>query len=124
VSARTRNRGVVGLTAFAAALALAVAIAGFKEWVPREFTYFGLALFLCCLVVIALIGWRTRTDMLALRDEAARGQMIVMLAARLRDEDAGMLEQMSRRGGPAGEAAALILRGRAERPRRDSGPAA
>ena len=88
MSTHTRNRGLVWLTATAAALSLAMAIAGFKDWLPPEFTWFGLALFLCCLVVIGMVGWRTRKEMLALRDEAARGQMIVMLAARLRDEDA------------------------------------
>ena len=124
MSTHPRNRGLVWLTATAAALSLAIAIAGFKDWLPREFTWFGLALFLCCLVVIALVGWRTRKEMLALRDEAARGQMIVMLAARLRDEAPEKLEQMGKRGGPAGEAAALLLQGRAERQRRDPGPAA
>ena len=124
MSTHTRNRGLVWLTATAAALSLAMAIAGFKDWLPPEFTWLGLALFLCCLVVIGMVGWRTRKEMLALRDEAARGQMIVMLAARLRDEAPDKLEQMVKRGGPAGEAAALILQGRAERQRRDSRPTA
>ena len=94
MSTRTRNRGLVWLTATAAALSLAMAIAGFKDWLPPEFTWFGLALFLCCLVVIGMVGWRTRKEMLALRDEAARGQMIVMLAARLRDEVAELKKEL------------------------------
>jgi hypothetical protein len=62
--------------------------------------------------------------MLAAREAAARGQMIVMLAAKLRDEDGTKLQEMIRRGGPAGEAAALILQGRAERRPAGGGPTA
>ena len=64
----------------------------------------GLAVFVVCLAMIIAIGWETRREMLAAREAAARGQMIVMLAAKLRDEDGTKLQEMIRRGGPAGEA--------------------
>jgi hypothetical protein len=113
--AQARNRGLVWLTAIAGTAALAVAVAGFRGWLPGEFAWLGMAGFVACLALISLVGWKTRQEMLALRDEAARAQMIVMLAARIRDEPEAVLEQMVRRGGPAGEAAGLILQGREER---------
>lgn len=118
------NRALVRLAGVAAVLSLVVAVAGFRRVLPETFAFLGLALFVAFLVLIALLAWRTRQQILGQREEAERGQMIVMLAARLRDEETGALEQMSRRGGPAGEAAALILQGRAERQRRNPGPAA
>ena len=117
-----RNRGLVWLTALGAALSLGVAIAGFRDMLPRPFALLGLACFGACLATIGVVGWRTRQEMLTLREAAARGQMIVLLAARLRDEDAAALEGMVRRGGPAGEAATLILQGRAERKRGTAAP--
>ncbi|HQR18195.1 MAG TPA: hypothetical protein PK948_07480, partial [Gemmatimonadales bacterium] len=51
--ATARNRGLVWLTALAAALALAVAIAGFRDVLPRVFALLGLALFAACLVLVA-----------------------------------------------------------------------
>jgi hypothetical protein len=41
-----------------------------------------------------------------------------MIAARLKTQDDEALEAMAARGGPAGEAARLVLEGRAERARR------
>ena len=46
-------------------LALAVAIAAFRDLVPRPLGFLGLGLFLVCLAMIAAIGWETRRDMLA-----------------------------------------------------------
>jgi hypothetical protein len=113
--AQARNRGPVWLTAIAGMAALAVAVAGFRGWLPGEFGWLGMTGFVACLALITVVGWKTRQEMLARRDEVGRGRMIVMLAARLRDEPEALLEQMVRRGGPAGEAADLILKGRAER---------
>lgn len=115
--AAARNRALVGVVSLTAMLAFALAVAGFRDTLPREFGLIGLLLFVGCLVVVGIVGWQTRREMLAFRDEAARGQMIVMIAARLRDEDQATLERMVARGGPAGEAAALILKGRSERAR-------
>ncbi len=115
---------MVRLAAVAAALSLAVAVAGFRGVIPEEFALLGLALFVAFLVLIALLAWQTHQKILAQRDRVERGQMIVILAARLRDQETATLEQMARRGGPAGEAAALILQGRVEHLRSTSEPTA
>jgi hypothetical protein len=119
-----RNRNLVIGMACVALVALAVSVAAFRDRLPESLGMVGLAVFVISLAMIVAIGWETRRDMLAARETAARGQMIVMLAAKLRDEDAAKLQEMARRGGPAGEAAALILKGRAERRPPGGGPAA
>lgn len=119
-----RNRSLVIVVAVMASLALVVAVAAFRDILPGALGFLGLGLFVLCLAMLVAIGWETRREMLAAREAAARGQMIVMLAAKLRDEDAAALQEMARRGGPAGEAAALILKGRAERRPPASGPRA
>jgi prepilin signal peptidase PulO-like enzyme (type II secretory pathway) len=112
----TPNRALVRLAGVAAALSLVLAVAGFRQVVPRELALLGLALFVAFLVLIAL-----RRKVLAQREAAERGQMIVILAAKLKDEATPTLERMVRQGGQAGEAAGLILQGRAERQRRNPG---
>jgi len=119
----TPNRALVRLAGFAAALSLALAVAGFRQVIPQEFALLGLALFAAFLVLIALLAWETRRRVLAQREAAERGQMIVILAARLKDEETATLEEMVRKGGQVGEAAGLILQGRAERLRRSPGSA-
>jgi hypothetical protein len=117
----TPNRALVRLAGVAAALSLVLAVAGFRQVVPRELALLGLALFVAFLVLIALLAWETRRQVLAQREAAERGQMIVILAAKLKDEATPTLERMVRQGGQAGEAAGLILQGRAERQRRNPG---
>ncbi len=119
-----QNRVLVRLTAVAGIVALGTAMAAFQNVVPPAYAWSGLALFFACLLGIAAMAWRARTDLLARREDIARGQAIVMLAAQLRNEEAATLEQLVRRGGPSGEAAALILEGRAERARRRPDPGA
>ena len=119
----SQHRALVRLAGVAAAASLVIAIAGFRRIVPEDFAFIGLGLFVAFLVLIAALAWRSRQQVLAQRDTVERGQMIVIMAAQLRDEDTVALEQMVRRGGSAGEAAALILQGRAERERRHPGSA-
>jgi hypothetical protein len=69
------------------------------------------------LVLAAWFGLQVRARTLADREREASGTLTVLLAAQLRDRDEATLEQMVRRGGPAGEAARLILEGRKERRR-------
>ena len=121
--AKARNRGLVWLTAFAAALGLIIAAAGLRGQLPGEFILIGFGTFALSLGMVAFVGWKTREEMLERRDRSGQGQLLVMLAARLRDEDTATLEAMTRRPGPEAEAAALILQGRAERARRAGEPA-
>ena len=65
----------------------------------------------------AWFGLQVRARTLADREREASGTLTVMLAAQLRDRDEATLESMAQRGGPAGEAARLILEGRRERRR-------
>jgi hypothetical protein len=117
---RTPNRALVRLAGVAAALSLVLAIAGFRHVVPEQFALLGLLLFVMFLVLISLLAWETRRKVLAQRHAAEHGQMIVILAARLKDEESATLEQMVRHGGQIGEAAGLILKGRVERMQRAS----
>lgn len=98
-------------------MALAVAFAGIKGWVPQPLGLVSAGFFVVCLLLVAVIGWQRHRQMLVDRETAARGQMIVMIAARLKTQDDEALQAMAARGGPAGEAAALVLEGRAERQR-------
>lgn len=119
---KARNRGLVWLTSFAAALGLIIAAAGLRGQLPAEFTLIGLAVFALCLGMVGFVGWKTREEMLERRDQTGQRALLVILAARLRDEDTATLEAMSRRRGPEAEAATLILQGRAERARRAGKP--
>jgi hypothetical protein len=65
----------------------------------------------------AWFGLQVRARTLADREREAASALTVLLAAQLRDRDEAELEEMKRRGGSAGEAAALILEGRKERRR-------
>lgn len=121
--ATPRNRGLVVATGVAMMVSLGLAVAGFRGLLPSGFGVLGIGLFVACLGLLAVLGLSTRRGMLAQRDEAARGQMIVMLAARLRDEETAKLEEMARKGGPAAEAARMILQGRAERAHAPTPPA-
>jgi hypothetical protein len=69
------------------------------------------------LVLAAWFGLQVRARTLADREREASGTLTVLLAAQLRDRDDATLETMAQRGGPAGEAARLILQGRKERRR-------
>jgi hypothetical protein len=115
---RSRERVLIWLVAIAGAIALAVAFAGVKGWVPSSLGLVSAGLFIVCLLLVAVIGWQRHRQTLADREATARGQMIVMIAARLKMQDDQALEAMVARGGPAGEAAKLVLEGRAERARR------
>ncbi|HET9292923.1 MAG TPA: hypothetical protein VFO06_01425 [Gemmatimonadales bacterium] len=112
---RSRDRALIWLVASAGAIALAVAFAGVRGWVPQSLGLVSAGLFVVCLLLVAVIGWQRHRNTLADRDAAARAQMIVMIAARLNTQDNEALEAMAARGGPAGEAAKLVLDGRAER---------
>jgi hypothetical protein len=43
------------------------------------------------------------------------GSMLVIIAAQLKDQDDAVLERIVAKGGPAGEAATMVLEGRRER---------
>jgi hypothetical protein len=93
-------------------LALAIAIAGARGNVPVAIGIAGGVLFAISILLAGVLGLKMHRQALADREMAARRSMIVMLAATLGKQDDAVLEGIKTQGGPAGEAAALILEGR------------
>lgn len=108
------------LTLFAGLLLLA-AFASVKNWIPKELL--GSILMLLAATIISAIwsGLRHRQQVLADREKASGGLMIVAMAAQLGRQDDAKLEQIRAKGGPAGEAAAMILTERKARAARSKG---
>jgi hypothetical protein len=95
-----------------AIMALAMAFAGMKGWVPRGLAPVALLIF-CGLVVGALwLGLRGHRRALADRERASGAAMTIIIATQLARQDAATLEQLARKAGPAGDAARMILSGR------------
>ena len=96
------------LLVFAGMLAVA-AFASLKNWLPRELL--GSILMLLAAIFVSAIwaGLRHRQELLAQREQASGGVMIVAIAAQLGRQDDATLERIQSQGGPAGEAAGLIL---------------
>ena len=93
-------------------LALAIAIAGARGIVPVAIGIVGGVLFAISILLAGVLGLKMHRQALADREMVARRAMIVMLAATLGEQDDTALERITVQGGPAGEAAALILEGR------------
>lgn len=102
------------LVLFAGLLVLA-AFASLKNWLPRELL--GTILLMLTAVMASAVwsGLRHRQEILAEREKASGGVMIVAIAAQLGRQDDETLERIRARGGPAGEAAAMILTERKNR---------
>jgi Flp pilus assembly protein TadB len=108
---RSRDRGLIWLVAIAGAIALAVAFAGIKGWVTPPLGMVSAGLFVICLLLVAVIGWQRHRQTLVDRETAARGQMIVMIAARLKTQDDEALEAMAARGALPGRPRGWCSRG-------------
>lgn len=93
-------------------IAVAIAIAGTRGVVPVGIGIAGGGLFAVCILLAGVLGLKMHRQALADREMAARRSMTVMLSATLGKQDDSALERIKARGGPAGEAAALILEGR------------
>ncbi len=116
LSPRARTyRALMWATAALGALGVAGAAAGARRLLPLPIGLLSGALFLICLVLAGYYGLRVRGQALADRERAARQSALVVIAAQLKGEDDDTLREIARRGGPAGEAAALLLEGRATR---------
>ena len=116
----TPRKVLVRISAVAGIVALGTAIAAFQGIVPRGYAGAAMALFFGTLLGVAAMAWQDRATLLARREELGRTQALVMLAAQLREESVETLEELARQGGLPGEAATLLLQGRAERARRRS----
>jgi len=111
-------RSAMWLLAAIAIVAYAVSYAGVNGAVPRLVGLVGLSIGLATTGVAFLFGLRAHRRALADQATSSERTMIVLLAAQLGNKDDETLETITRRGGPAADAAALILQGRRER--RDS----
>ena len=85
---------------------------------PRTLGIFGFSIGTAAVMLSAWFGIRARQQALRDQEIAARRSLIVMLAAQLGHQDDETLAGIVRKGGPAGEAAKLILTGRSERVKR------
>lgn len=108
-------RSAMWMLVAVAVISYAVGIAGVKGNVPRLAGLLGLSLGVATTAVAFFFGLRAHSRALADQDISSRRNMIVLLAAELGSKDDETLASIARRGGPAGEAATLILKGRRER---------
>jgi hypothetical protein len=116
LSARARTLrfamwGMVGVSA----MLLGVAFAGARGWVPRGTGVAALWLFGAGVALVLWLGLKARAQALADRERESGQAMIVVIAAQLARQDDPTLEQIVGRGGPAADAAKLILAGRRKR---------
>lgn len=108
-------RTAMWLLAAVAVIAYGVGIAGVRGVVPRLAGLAGLSLGVAATVVAAWLGLQAHRRALVDQEVASRRSMLVLLAAQLGHKDDQALETIASRGGPAAEAAMLILKGRRDR---------
>src|SRR5262245_6365264 len=88
---------------------LALAFLGLKQVVSREVGVLAITGFFACILMALLFGMRSRRLALEERSRSAAGSMLVMMAGMLNQEDDTTLGKIAAKGGPAGEAAAMLL---------------
>ncbi len=93
-------------------LLLAIAFAGARGWLPARAGLAALWLSGASFVLVLWLGLRARTQAIADRERESGQAMIVVLAAQLARQDEVTLQRIAGQGGPAAEAARLILSGR------------
>jgi len=71
--------------------------------------------FLTCALLGALVGLQARRQMQLQRDRENYSTMLIILANQLRAQDDVVLQRIAGMGGPAGEAAEMVLLGRREK---------
>jgi hypothetical protein len=92
-----------------AILLLAVAIAGARGVVPRMIGLISVGGFFFFLTCAVLLGYQARRAAIHDRDQGTASSMLVLMAGMLKDQDDATLERIAGAGGPAGEAASLLL---------------
>jgi hypothetical protein len=91
---------------------LALGLAGARGTLPPQVGLLSLGGFFSCLVCAILLGYQSRKAVLADRSRDAATSMLVMMAGMLKEEDDSTLERIAAKGGPAADAASLILQRR------------
>jgi peptidoglycan/LPS O-acetylase OafA/YrhL len=103
--------GFLALAAFAAA----------KGWLPKELTDALLLVLFAVILAAAWSGLRTRQRALADRAKESGTAIFLAISAQLGRQDDATLERIQSKGGPAGEAAKMILSERKNRAARREG---
>lgn len=118
---RGATRAVLVLGLFA----LGLVVMGIRGTLPRESIPASLMIFAGTLLAALWLGIRTHRQAVADRERESQRAMVIVMAAQLGRQDDDTLARIARSGGSAGEAAAMILRGRQHpAPPRPSRPAA
>ncbi len=91
---------------------LATGLAGARGVLPREVGLLSLGGFFLCLLCALLLGYKARQAGLDGRTANTSHAMLVMMAGMLKDEDTATLQRIVASGGPAGDAARMLLQKR------------
>ena len=116
---RAARNGMLALIGLAVC-ALGLAFAGLKGWVARETVPSSLLLFVGAALGACWFGLRGHRRVRADRERASGQFMIMAMAAQLGKQDEQTLRKIAGRGGPAAEAARLIMEGRRQKARGSS----
>jgi heme A synthase len=110
-AARSLRTGAWGMVSLAG-LALVLVFAGARRWVPRETIGSALLLFLGASLGAVWLGYKAHRRAVSDRERTSSQAMIVLLAVQLGKLDDATLTRIGGQGGPAGEAARMLLKGR------------
>ncbi|HSR90609.1 MAG TPA: hypothetical protein VLK88_04815 [Gemmatimonadales bacterium] len=94
---------------------LFAAFLGARRVIPLPLGIAGGFSFLVCALLGALMGLQARRQTLLQRERDNHSAMLVILANQLRVQDDALLQQIAGKGGPAGDAAEMVLKGRREK---------
>ncbi len=111
---RAYRLGMWGLVALGSP-GLFAAFLGARRIIPLPLGVAGGFTFFACVLLGALVGLQARREMQLQRDRESYSAMLVILANQLRVQDDTVLQRIAGKGGPAGEAAEMVLRGRQEK---------
>jgi hypothetical protein len=114
LSRRAYRLGMWGLVALGTP-GLFAAFLGARRVIPLPFGVAGGFAFIVCALLGALVGLQARREMQLQRDRESYSAMLVILATQLRVQDDTVLQRIAGKGGPAGEAAEMVLQGRREK---------
>ena len=91
---------------------LTLALAGLKRLVAPAVGALGITGFFACILMALLFGLRARRATMEDRARTAASGLLIMMAGMLKQQDDATLESIAAKGGPAGDAAALLLQNR------------
>ena len=94
---------------------------GARGFIPASFGMMSGSVAVLCLFTGAYFGWKGAQIRIAERERKAEAIALVTIAAVLKDRDEAELAAVVAKGGPAAEAARLILQRRKEAGRRVGG---